>query len=81
MAEASKVLRFEPVTVASEAPPQAVYDTVADLKAHLDWSGERATDDDFKCSPSRRLMAQPTSGPPSLRPAPTSTAPSMIDRS
>ena len=48
MAEASKVLRFEPVTATSKAPPQAVYETVADLEAHLDWSGERASDDDFK---------------------------------
>ncbi|MGH2539362.1 MAG: SRPBCC family protein [Actinomycetota bacterium] len=44
-----KVLRFETsVAVTSEAPPQVVYDTIADLKAHLDWAGERASDDDFK---------------------------------
>ncbi len=49
MASGAKVLRFETsVTVTSKAPPQVVYDTVADLKAHLEWSGERASDDTFK---------------------------------
>ena len=32
----------------SLAPPHAVYDVVADLRAHLEWSGERASDDTFK---------------------------------
>jgi hypothetical protein len=36
------------VTATSKAPPQAVYDTVADVNAHLIWSGERAEDDSFK---------------------------------
>lgn len=44
-----KVLRFQTsVTVTSSAPPRAVYETVTDLKAHLVWSGERASDDGFK---------------------------------
>jgi Polyketide cyclase / dehydrase and lipid transport len=36
------------VTAESSAPPEVVYDTVADLRAHLEWSGERAEDDTFK---------------------------------
>jgi hypothetical protein len=35
-------------TVTSAAPPQTVYDTIADLRNHLDWSGERASSDTFK---------------------------------
>jgi hypothetical protein len=35
-------------SVESKAPPDVVYDTVADLKAHLVWMGERARDDWFK---------------------------------
>jgi hypothetical protein len=35
-------------SVTSAAPPEVVYDTVADLPAHLVWSGERASDDTFK---------------------------------
>ena len=35
-------------SVVSKAPPDVVYDTVTDLRAHLEWSGERAADDDFK---------------------------------
>jgi hypothetical protein len=46
---AAERFRFETsVTVSCGAPPQVVYDTVADLRAHLEWSGERASDDDFK---------------------------------
>ena len=46
---ATEGFRFETsVTVSCEASPQVVYDTIADLRAHLDWSGERASDDDFK---------------------------------
>ena len=46
---ANEGFRFETsVTVSCGAPPQVVYDTVADLRAHLEWSGERAADDDFK---------------------------------
>lgn len=44
-----KVLRFQTsVTVTSSAAPPIVYETVTDLKAHLVWSGERASDDGFK---------------------------------
>jgi hypothetical protein len=32
----------------STAPPAVVYDTVADLRAHLEWSGERAASETFK---------------------------------
>jgi hypothetical protein len=32
----------------SSATAEAVFDTIADLPAHLEWSGERASDDDFK---------------------------------
>ena len=47
--ERAEKFRFETsVEVRSKAAPQIVYDTVADLSAHLDWSGERASDDDFK---------------------------------
>ena len=35
-------------TVTSSAPPQVVYDTIADLRNHLDWSGERASSQTFK---------------------------------
>jgi hypothetical protein len=46
---ASDRFRFETsVTVSCGAPPQVVYDTVADLRAHLEWSGERASDEHFK---------------------------------
>ena len=42
-------LRFQTsVTVTSSAPPHAVFETVADLNAHLIWSGDRAKDDGFK---------------------------------
>jgi uncharacterized protein YndB with AHSA1/START domain len=35
-------------SVTSKAPPETVYDVIADLRAHLEWSGERASDNDFK---------------------------------
>ena len=35
-------------SVKSAASPQAVYDTIADLRNHLDWSGERASSETFK---------------------------------
>jgi hypothetical protein len=35
-------------SVTSKAPPKAVYDVVADLRMHLVWSGERASDPTFK---------------------------------
>jgi len=49
MTEGAKDFRFETsVAVTSVAPPQVVYDTIADLRAHLEWSGERASDDGFR---------------------------------
>lgn len=35
-------------SVTSGAPPGVVYDTIADLRNHLDWSGERASSETFK---------------------------------
>ncbi len=35
-------------SVTSKAPAETVYDTIADLQAHLEWSGERASDENFK---------------------------------
>ena len=35
-------------SVTSKAPAEAVYDTISDLQAHLEWSGERASDENFK---------------------------------
>jgi hypothetical protein len=43
------VMRFQTsVTVTSGAPLKTVFETIADLPAHLVWSGERASDDSFK---------------------------------
>jgi hypothetical protein len=33
--------------VTSTAPPEIVCDTIADLRNHLDWSGERASSETF----------------------------------
>ena len=35
-------------SVTSKASPEVVYDTIADLPAHLEWSGERARSDNLK---------------------------------
>ena len=35
-------------SVTSAATPEVVYDVIADLRNHLDWSGERASSDGFK---------------------------------
>jgi hypothetical protein len=35
-------------SVTSTAPPNVVYATITDLRAHLEWSGERAANDTFK---------------------------------
>jgi len=35
-------------SVTSKAPPEVVYDVIADLRNHLEWSGERADSDGFK---------------------------------
>jgi len=44
--------RFRPLrtqtSATSKASPEIVYDTIADLRAHLEWSGERASSDTFK---------------------------------
>jgi hypothetical protein len=46
---AERTLNFRTqVSVTSNAPPDVVYETIADLRAHLEWSGERATDEKFK---------------------------------
>jgi hypothetical protein len=46
---AERTLNFTTrVPVTSNATPGAVYDTILDLRAHLEWSGERADDDKFK---------------------------------
>ena len=34
-------------SVTSTAPPDAVFDTVVDLRAHLEWSGDRAESETF----------------------------------
>ena len=44
--------RFRPfrtqTSATSKASPEIVYETIADLRAHLEWSGERASSDTFK---------------------------------
>jgi Polyketide cyclase / dehydrase and lipid transport len=35
-------------SVTSSASPDVVYDVIADLRNHLDWSGDRASSDTFK---------------------------------
>jgi hypothetical protein len=35
-------------SVTSKASPEVVYDTISDLRAHIEWSGERASSDNFK---------------------------------
>jgi hypothetical protein len=47
MAERTLMFRTQ-VSAISKASPEAVYDTIADLRAHLEWSGERASDEKFK---------------------------------
>ena len=32
----------------SDAPPAVVYDTISDLRNHIEWSGDRAEDEKFK---------------------------------
>lgn len=46
---AQRAFRFRTqVSARSNASPDSVYRVVSDLKAHLVWSGERASDDTFK---------------------------------
>jgi hypothetical protein len=51
-------------SVTSRASPDVVYDTIADLQAHLEWSGERANSDTFKLlsleAPDRRATVGTT---------------------
>jgi hypothetical protein len=51
-----------------KAPPQVVYDVIADLRAHLEWSGERASDEKFKL-----LSLEATPGPATVGTRFTST--------
>ena len=44
----SKAYAFETVWATSSAPSESVYELITDLRAHLIWSGERASDDKFK---------------------------------
>lgn len=55
-------------SVSSKASPEVVYDTIADLQAHLDWSGERASHDNFKL-----LSLDAPQGPATVGTAFTST--------
>lgn len=55
-------------SVTSEAPPQVVYDSIADLRAHLEWSGERASNDNF-----RLLTLEAPEGPATVGATFTST--------
>jgi hypothetical protein len=46
---AQRPLMFRTRTsVASKASPEGVFDTITDLRAHLEWSGARASDENFK---------------------------------
>ena len=47
MARGFRSLRTQ-TSATSKASPEIVYDTIADLRAHLEWSGERASTDTFK---------------------------------
>ena len=47
MARRFRPFRTQP-SATSKASPEFVYDTIADLRAHLEWSGERASSDTFK---------------------------------
>ena len=49
MSRGPETFTFETsVSVTSEASPEVVYEVIRDLRAHLEWSGERASDDSFK---------------------------------
>jgi Polyketide cyclase / dehydrase and lipid transport len=55
-------------SVTSEASPEAVFDVITDLRAHLEWSGERASDDTFKL-----LTLEASGGPAAVGTTFTST--------
>lgn len=65
----TKEFRFETsVTARSAAPPEVVYDVVADLRSHLDYLGERAE------TPTYRLLTlESATGPASVGASFTST--------
>lgn len=52
----------------SQASPEDVYDVISDMRAHLEWSGERASDETFKL-----LSMQAPDGPASVGTTFTST--------
>ena len=47
MAQRPLMVRTQ-TSVTSKASPEVVYDTISDLRAHIEWSGERASSDNFK---------------------------------
>lgn len=47
MAQRPLMVRTQ-TSVSSKASPEVVFDTLIDLRAHLEWSGARASDDNFK---------------------------------
>ena len=55
-------------SVTSGASPEVVYDTITDLRAHLEWSGERASHETFKL-----LSLDAPHGPAAIGTAFTST--------
>ncbi|HEX5936664.1 MAG TPA: SRPBCC family protein [Actinomycetota bacterium] len=55
-------------SVTSSASPEVVYETIADLRNHLDWSGERASSDGFKL-----LSVEAPEGPAAIGTTFTST--------
>ena len=55
-------------SASSSAPPQVVYETISDLRNHLDWSGERASSQTFKL-----LSIEAPDGPASVGTAFTSS--------
>ncbi len=67
MDQRSFVFRTQ-TSVTSEAPPEAVFDVITDLRAHLEWSGERASDDTFKL-----LTLEASGGPAAVGTTFTST--------
>jgi hypothetical protein len=84
-AEPAMTRRFRPVrtqtSATSKASPEVVYDTIADLRAHLEWFGERASSDTFKRSSSTHRRGRQPRARRSPRAVPRTTAPSTIARS
>jgi len=66
---AERSFEFRTLTsVTSAATPEMVFDVIVDLRAHLEWSGERAADATFKL-----LTIEASEGPASLGTTFTST--------